>query len=113
MFQRNYLNEHSNFLLHTHMKIKYKLLNANCLLSNNHLLNANCLHGCNHLLYANRLLSNNLVESGARLFLFLLLCDASLLFLPLHVAARISAAPLCVQSILLLTSVSKGMPQQS
>jgi hypothetical protein len=57
------------------------------------------------------------------LFLFLPLCDAALLFLLLHVTAplflllrvgtRISAALLCVGSILLLTSVSKDMPQES
>jgi hypothetical protein len=36
-----------------------------------------------------------------------------LVILPLRVAARISATPLCVGSILLLTCVSKSLPQQS
>jgi hypothetical protein len=55
--------------------------------------------------------------------LFLLLCVAALLDLPLRVATllirllsvatRISATPLCLGSILLLPSVSKAMPQQS
>jgi hypothetical protein len=84
------------------------------------------------VLYANRLLGYNLVKSKTRFFLpFLPFHDAAPLFLPLSVAAllylprcdathisaaqcyaRISATPLCVGSVLLLTSVSKDMPQQ-
>jgi hypothetical protein len=36
-----------------------------------------------------------------------------LIFLPLHVAAHISATSLCAGTILLFTSVTKDMPQQS
>ncbi len=90
-----------NFALCSNRLLDYNhLLCANCLLGYNHLLYANRLLGCNRLLYVNCLLGYNLVKSGARLFLFL----------PLRVASHFSAAPLCVVSILLLISVSKGMP---
>jgi hypothetical protein len=51
----------------------------------------------NYLLGYNHLLSYDLVKSGARLFLFLQLCDAAPLFLPLHYFCRsvISAASCC------------------
>ncbi len=95
------------------------LLSYNCLLCANRLLGyycllyANHLLGCNHLLNVNSLLGNNLVKSGARLFLFLQLCDTAPLFLTLCVATCISASPLCVGYILLLTSVRKDMLQRS
>jgi hypothetical protein len=57
------------------------------LLGNNHLLYAKHLLCCHTRLYAKHLLGYNLVRSGARLFLFLQYHDVTQLFLLLCVAA--------------------------